>query len=181
MTTNLTPRHKLVVALVTLAAFAVALLFVYQVESNRLLQRKQFATAITVEYAHAIEQQLHASISATYALAAFLRHNKGDLTDFEQIADEILNYHYEVIQNLQLAPQGVVTRIHPLAGSEKAIGHDLFKDPKRRDDALKAVRQKNLTLSGPFNLVQGGNGVIARLPVFLPIPLLGYSVQEPFF
>lgn len=167
MPATLIASQKLAVMLAAMAAFTIAALFVYQAESNRLLQRKQFATAITMEYAHAIEQQFHASISSTYALAAFLRHNKGDLSDFEQIAGEILNCHQAVIQNLQLAPQGVVTRIYPLAGHEKAIGHDLFKDPKRRDDALKAVRQKALTLSGPFNLVQGGNGVIARLPVFL--------------
>lgn len=151
-----------------LAVLALALLFIYQTEQARVLQRQQFAAAIAGEHGHAIEQQFHAAISATYALAAFLRHNQGDLAQFEAIAGEILAYHRGIIKNLQLAPRGVVSRIHPLAGQEKAIGHDLFKDPKRRDEALLAVKRKSLTLAGPFDLVQGGRGVIARLPVFLP-------------
>lgn len=148
-------------------AFALAALLFYQVEAGRLLQKKIWASSIADEYAHSIERQLNVTISATYTLATLLQNSHGETEHFEQTADEILAYHKGVIRNLQLAPNGVVGRIHPLAGHEKAIGHDLFKDPKRREDALRAVRTRELTLAGPVNLVQGGNGMIARLPVFL--------------
>ena len=44
------------------------------------------------------------------------------------------------------------------------------QDPKRRADALRTVENGHLTLAGPFNLVQGGKGLLARNPVFLPAP-----------
>eukprot|EP00928_Gymnodinium_smaydae_P085548 TRINITY_DN6903_c0_g1_i2.p1 TRINITY_DN6903_c0_g1~~TRINITY_DN6903_c0_g1_i2.p1 ORF type:complete len:433 (+),score=48.83 TRINITY_DN6903_c0_g1_i2:107-1300(+) len=75
---------------------------------------------------------------------------------------------YKGISNLQLAPSGVVSVIHPLPGNEGAIGHDLFFDKDRRDGALKAIVSREITFVGPVNLVQNQkSAIIARFPVFL--------------
>jgi len=71
------------------------------------------------------------------------------------------------VSNLQLAPGGVITHIYPLAGNEAAIGQDILKDDKRRNDAIQAVEDRELTLAGPFELLQGGTAVIGRNPVYL--------------
>ena len=71
------------------------------------------------------------------------------------------------VSNLQLAPGGVITHIYPLTGDEAAIGHDFLKDDKRRNDAIQAVEDRELTLAGPFDLLQGGTAVIGRNPVYL--------------
>ena len=68
---------------------------------------------------------------------------------------------------LQLAPGGIVTYVVPLAGNEKAIGHNLVKDPLRDREAILARDSGKLTLAGPFNLVQGGFGAVGRLLVYL--------------
>jgi signal transduction histidine kinase/ActR/RegA family two-component response regulator len=62
----------------------------------------------------------------------------------------------------------VIRRVYPLAGNEGALGHDLLADPDRRDQALKAIRSRRLTVAGPFELRQGGVGLVARLAVFRP-------------
>lgn len=59
-------------------------------------------------------------------------------------------------------------QIYPLAGHERALGHDLLNDPERRAESLSAIRDRTLTLAGPFKLIQGGTAVVGRLPVFLP-------------
>ena len=64
----------------------------------------------------------------------------------------------------------MVRRIHPLAGNEAAIGHDLFADPARREEAEATRASRRLTLSGPLALLQGGVGLVGRYPVFIPRP-----------
>eukprot|EP00960_Hanusia_phi_P075386 768416-Hanusia_phi.AAC.1 len=68
------------------------------------------------------------------------------------------------IINLQLAPRGIVSLIYP--PDPKAIGHDLLRDSNRRPDALKAISE-GFVMSGPVQLVQGGNMMIGRLPIFV--------------
>jgi CHASE1-domain containing sensor protein len=77
---------------------------------------------------------------------------------------------YPGAASLQLAPDGIVTKIVPLAGNEKAIGHNLLKDPARDKEAFRARDTGQLTLAGPFTLLQGGLAAAGRLPVFLPNP-----------
>jgi|GEM_PF-2129517 Signal transduction histidine kinase regulating C4-dicarboxylate transport system len=160
-------RERLIGILVIASIAAIGVFSIIQLESVRSSQARQIALAKAGEYTHAIEERFYATVSANYALAAMVRQGHGQVSDFDLVADELLRYHQGVIQNLQLAPGGVVSQIHPLAGSEGAIGHNLLADPKRREDALRAIRSRKLTLTGPVNLRQGGNGMIVRLPVFL--------------
>lgn len=67
---------------------------------------------------------------------------------------------------LQWAPHAVVRYIHPLAGNEKAVGHDLLADPNRRDDIQLIITTGMQRWSGPFPLVQGGLGMAYGSPVF---------------
>ena len=71
------------------------------------------------------------------------------------------------IRSIQCLPGGVVRYLHPLAGNEAVLGDNVFSDPYRKVDAQLAVDTKSITLSGPYELTQGGIGLIARNPVFL--------------
>ncbi|GAO03254.1 blue-light-activated protein [Anaeromyxobacter sp. PSR-1] len=117
--------------------------------------------------ARAIEDDLSRSLAAAHALAALVRHT--DLDRFEQVADDLLA-HYGGISSLQLAPGGVLTRIHPLAGNEAALGLDLLADPGHRASAERTIESRQLTAEGPFELRQGGQGVVGRIAVFRPAP-----------
>ena len=128
-------------------------------------------------YAYSIEKQLAKSLSATISLASIVHNVGGEIEDFDEIAESMIKL-YGGISSLQLAPKGVVQKIYPLKGNEKAIGHDLLKDPKRREEAMKAIQSKKLTLAGPVNLIQGGWATIGRYPVFLHS---GTDVDEQFW
>lgn len=113
-----------------------------------------------------IEQRLARALMATRMLEVQLRLNKGSRENFAVYAQEILATTPGV-SNIQLAPEGIITDIYPLAGNEKAIGHNILKDDRRRDEARKAVSTRKTTLAGPFKLIQGGVAVIGRQPVFV--------------
>ncbi|ART82201.1 signal transduction protein [Oceanisphaera profunda] len=116
--------------------------------------------------AAAIERRLNSSLSSTFILAQEVRRSNGQFKDFDLYAKEVMQT-LGAVSNLQLAPNGVAQQIYPLAGNEKAIGHDLLYVDERRAEAWEAINTKTLTLAGPFMLVQGQMGMVGRNPVFL--------------
>lgn len=151
------------------AAFAVAVAAstVIAILSHRdtVAGRQREAARMAAEHADSLQQQIYRALSATDALAAVIDQSGGDLGQFERAARSLLP-RYPGVSALQAAPGGVVAMSVPLAGNEKAIGHDLLADPRRNKEAFHAVRVRRLTLSGPFELMQGGMAVVGRLPVF---------------
>jgi two-component system sensor histidine kinase/response regulator len=144
--------------------FGVGCLITSRYKDNHAIEQRQRATQLAENTADTIERQLSMSLSATYALEAFLQQH-GRIPDFDRLAAHMIRT-YGGINSIQLAPNGVIAKAYPLAGNEKAIGHDLLNDPKRRDEARAAIQTGKLTLAGPFELIQGGVAAIGRLPVF---------------
>ncbi len=140
--------------------------FVCQVEHWRHQEQRSSVAQLAAGSAYSLERQISGSLSATYALSAIIRQS-GTIRDFDSLATEMIRV-YGGINSLQLAPGGVLTKIYPLTGNEKALGHNLLKDPQRRTEALRAVKSRQMALAGPFELRQGGVGVIGRLAVFVP-------------
>lgn len=71
------------------------------------------------------------------------------------------------LRNIGAAPDMVIRMMFPLAGNEKAIGLDFRKTPSQFETANQARTTGQLILAGPLQLVQGGNGIIGRIPVFI--------------
>ena len=149
---------------VSALVFAAGGLMVRQSAQVDAAERRMAAEHAARRSASALESQLSRSLSAAYALGAVVR-QRGALDDFEELAGQMIAV-YGGIENLQLAPGGVVRHIHPIAGNEAAIGHDLLADEARRAEATATIASRQLTLAGPFDLRQGGTGLIGRYPVF---------------
>ena len=156
--------------LVSLVIFVVVMSAgVYQNRSYHALRAKeeqQHLANIAQAQALLIDKALSRALNATYVLAQEVRRTRGEVEGFESLAERLIA-SFGGITNLQLAPDAIIRRIHPLAGHEKAIGHNLLRDDKRRNAARTAIDTGLITLAGPFELVQGGIAVIARNPVFL--------------
>ncbi|HEX9934116.1 MAG TPA: CHASE domain-containing protein [bacterium] len=75
-----------------------------------------------------------------------------------------------VVRSFTLARNAVITAIYPLAGSEKALGWDILKNPLERKAAERAILTKSAVLAGPVKLVEGGTAFIARVPIFAMLP-----------
>lgn len=159
-------RLWVMTVLAFLCVSVVAALVITIAERSRTAAERARAEAAVQTYHSAIAERIDRAMSATYALAALVREGNGKVGNFDSIAREMLSL-YPGVDSLQLAPDGVVTFVVPLAGNEKAIGHDLLKDPVRNKEAFLARSTRELTLAGPFSLIQGGKGAVGRLPVFL--------------
>lgn len=148
------------------ASLAVSDAVIWTLESARLQAARALAASQAGERAQAIQRIMERAFSAAFALGAMVRQGQGSLPTFSETARQMLPF-YPGVGSLQLAPGGVVSQIVPLVGNEKAIGHNLLADPQRTKEAFLARDNGQLTLAGPFALVQGGSGAAARLPVFL--------------
>ena len=164
---NSHPRRPLLGALVVflLAAVAAASV-VWRLDEHTRQEARARATNAVDDHADALQRAIEHSLSATYALAALVHQGKGSVPNFDEIAGQMLP-SYPGVSELALVPGGIIRNVVPLAGNEKAIGHNLLQDPAQNKEALLALDSGKLTLAGPLNLVQGGRGVIGRLPVFL--------------
>lgn len=81
------------------------------------------------------------------------------------------------LRNIGAAPDLVISLMYPMEGNEKAIGLDYQKNPAQREAALQAKNLGEFVLAGPVNLIQGGQGFIGRMPVFIE----GNSTQPDKF
>ncbi|MFA6310151.1 MAG: ATP-binding protein [Sterolibacterium sp.] len=138
----------------------------WRLEQRRFELEQARVSEMAGDHAHLLQAGIERVLSATFSLAALVREGKGHISNFEATATEMLPF-FPGAASLQLAPGGVVRQIVPLAGNEAAIGHDLFNDPQRRKEAIKARDDGQLTLAGPFALKQGGFGAVGRMPTYL--------------
>ena len=72
------------------------------------------------------------------------------------------------LRNIAVAPDMVIRLVYPLQANQKAIGFDYRNSPAQFETADQARLTRQIVLAGPLNLVQGGVGIVARLPVYLP-------------
>jgi two-component system sensor histidine kinase/response regulator len=117
-------------------------------------------------YRALLENELNSNLQMVRGLAIAVseKHNL-DQASFERIASPLFA-HSKILRNIGAAPNMVIAYMHPLEGNEKAIGLDYNTIPAQRDDALRARDSKDIVLAGPLTLVQGGEALIARVPVF---------------
>ena len=104
----------------------------------------------------------------TDVLAAVVKLQNGNITEktFNDIA-KLVYQEKSGIRGIQYMPDAIVTFSYPVKGNEGVIGKNFLKIPERLKDVQLAINTKSISLSGPYHLIQGGLGVVARNPVFL--------------
>lgn len=114
----------------------------------------------------ALEASLNARLHLVRGLAAFVQ--TGDpVTEarFNAFARNLLAGRADV-RGLVLAPDCIIRYVYPLESNAAAIGADLLAIPRFQAIIRETIETNRLTVAGPAELVQGGTGLIGRVPVF---------------
>ncbi|QUM87288.1 EAL domain-containing protein [Moritella sp. 28] len=162
-------KTSLIIQLIFAVSIALSIITIYAIHSYKHQQQRLSAQNLSSSYASIIEGHINQVLSATFPLAALIQNKHVDEADFTRFATEILPF-YPGIAALQLAPDGIIQYIAPLTGNEQAIGYNLLSSPSRNKEAFAARDSGKLTLAGPSNLIQGGDGAVGRLPIYLDRP-----------
>lgn len=154
--------------LVFASVFPVELGFEQSYVENGRQQAELEATHELNFTAQRLMGQLASHLAALEGLAAYVSSNPDiSQSEFEAFVQAIFA-RQDFLINMAAAPDLVVNRLYPLAGNEEALGLNYLKTPSQRSAVLRARDQGRAVLAGPVELVQGGVGIIGRLPVFVP-------------
>lgn len=86
--------------------------------------------------------------------------------EYENLAQLMMD-NDGVIEAIEYAPDGIVQKAYPLEGNEEAVGLNLLETPARKEEATLAVTSGQYTIAGPFELAQGGMGVLLLDPIYI--------------
>lgn len=153
-------------ALVFLVAALCALGLIRTLERKDREQLRTQVADLAGDHAQALQRGIEQALSANSALVALVRQGQGSVEKFEDIGQAMLPF-YPGISALGLSPRGVVRHVVPATGNQNLLGFDQLNDPLQGLESRRAVDSGLLTLAGPFELVQGGLGVVGRQPVYL--------------
>lgn len=137
----------------------------------RLQQQYQSSLSQQLSLVRAnIESEINANIFLADSLATIITVNpESGPSDWEKLS-EALMLKANSIRNLAVAPGDIVQFVYPLAGNEAVIGLDYRTNPEQFRTVEQARLRQEIYIAGPLSLVQGGNAVIARMPVFTDPP-----------
>lgn len=160
-------QHRWIALCSFLACFLVLSAVVWQLESRQTDAHRARVSVLAGDHAQAVESHVSRLMSATYLMAAYVRANRGRVDQFEELGNQMLPF-YPGVTALGLAPDGVIRHVVPWEPNQASIGFNQLADPAQSPEAFLAKETGRLTLAGPLNLVQGGLGVVGRLPIFMP-------------
>ncbi|WP_167445740.1 PAS domain S-box protein [Flavobacterium limicola] len=120
-----------------------------------------------------IEQALKNCYTTTLTLALTIN-DKGIPENFDYVSEKLMESNHN-INAVQLVPNGIIKYIYPLNGNEAALNLNILTTPNLKKEALKSIAKKKMYFAGPFELKQGGLGIVGRFPVFQNNKFWGFS------
>lgn len=84
---------------------------------------------------------------------------------FRNIATELINAN-PGIRSIGIAPGNILQAVYPLAPNESALGLDYRSNAAQWPAVEQAMRSRDIVVSGPVDLIQGGRALLVRLPVY---------------
>lgn len=152
-----------------LIAFLLSLLICFVAGATLILNKQQLEQVqmerLVLTKSNKLSEVLSKLLYKTQTLAVLVMQNNGSIQDFEKLAATIVDD--PAIKNILIAPDGVVSDVYPLEGNEQVIGLDYFSEGEGNAEAMQAKETGQLILGGPFRLVQGGQALVGRLPVYM--------------
>ncbi len=120
-----------------------------------------------------LESSLINSITST-KIISFLEERNLLTVHFDSVAAEIIADN-KFIDALQLVEGTVITNTYPLKGNESVINYDILNHPASKSGIQKSQERLNLYFQGPFDLKQGGKGIVGRFPIIKNNEFWGFA------
>lgn len=113
-----------------------------------------------------LESRINSSLLLMRALSAYIAlHPDLDEDEFRRISVEVMRHRNHLI-NLVAAPDFVIRYVYPRSGNEALLGVDYRDLPDQWESVSAAYTRNTMVVNGPVPLVQGGSGIIGRIPVY---------------
>ncbi|MBI3713037.1 MAG: PAS domain S-box protein [Burkholderiales bacterium] len=166
-----TPRRVFEFLLPVVVFFGLGIaseLIIFESRSRKENIARQNAISNTAEIRAILESDLNSSIYLASGLVAFVKNKQGNF-DSKEILPWLSDMQKQAhgIRNFSLAPGNRITTVAPLPGNESAVGLYLPDSPAQWPAVQRIMATRRPILAGPFELKQGGQGLVYRVPIFL--------------
>ena len=145
------------------------LIVIFQIYKHRITEENQIKN-VGIILTNKIKVKMEVLEDVTEYLKEFTIIRKGNLSqeDFYKISKYLYSlYKDNEIMGIFYLKGGKVEYIYPLKRNVGTLGLDIFKAEDRKEDAYLAIEKKQAVVSGPYDLYQGGRGLIIRNPIFM--------------
>ncbi len=145
-----------------------------EIDLNIAVQEQREAT---LREASILSSYIEAETNSTFYLIVGLGRLievNGGITEehFNEISEELIQSR-PGLRNIAAAPDMVIRYVYPKEGNEAAIGLDYRAHPTQRAAAMWVKENGKPLIAGPLNLVQGGEAIVGRFPVYVLNPQTG--------
>ena len=154
--------------LLSTATIVAAVWFAIVSEDKRQALAERLDTLRQISTVRArLEGDLNSRLSLAKSIVSYIAIH-GDIQHeiFQSLAEELVARD-NMIRNVSLLKGTVIVDVCPLEGHEKAIGVDLATVPGQLETVQRVIETKQALIAGPIELVQGGMGIVSRIPIFL--------------
>lgn len=115
-----------------------------------------------------IESELNATAHIASGVASYIVARKGQIesADITPMLAELYRQGRH-IRNIGIAPANRLNFIYPLVGNEAALGLYYPEVPTQWPAVRSAIEKRQPSLAGPVRMLQGGEALIYRIPVYI--------------
>ena len=156
----------LLVTLFILFIWIGLLIFRYEAGQDERRQYEQVYTQLD-ELRTSLRSKIYENIYKVLSIRSIVE-LKPELTqqDFTKAMQAQFRGEHD-LRNIGLAKDMILQFVHPIEGNESAVGLDYRTLPEQLPAVEHALKTKEIVLAGPLSLVQGGTGIIARIPIYI--------------
>jgi PAS domain S-box-containing protein len=106
-------------------------------------------------------------LDGLYAFSQVVIQDENFGNNFETFAEGVYG-STSGIRTIAVAPGGVVYYVYPIEDNVRVVGYNPLEDPRPgvREEVERAIQSRQIVLSGPTELTDGGIGVVARKAVY---------------
>ncbi len=156
-------------------------LFIVGIIISVIISRNTYEIIIDKErnileiYTARLDSAIETNIKNVEMLDVLVQTNDGEIgrQDFDLFAATL--YDDNTKGEIAYLPDGIVDYVYPYEGNEHIIGVNVFDETLTSVDAHKARETGNIVISGPFDLIMGGHGIVVRKPIYLNGEFFGFS------
>lgn len=143
------------------------------IEENHIAEQHQEVAGKVAVFNARIAQQLNYAFNSNNILAQSLKRTSHYDRDFvEQNREKVeqwSEYTAELIpifKTIGLSRRYIVEYVYPEEGNTGALGLDYREHEEQWPAVERSVKTRKAVVSGPLKLVQGGSGIVTRMPIF---------------
>lgn len=159
------------VGLATAIVFSITIILSYQYYQKQKIQQLQLELNFVKEN---IRKIMTNSNLAAFSVGLTIDPVQDTVKNFDFVAKEIMQQH-PYIFGVQILRKGEIQYVYPFERHKSVLGYDILENQSTQIEAQRAIDEKEIYYAGPLSFKQGGQGIIARLPIFHNQKFWGFS------